>query len=122
MILKLLLALPIAIAVNLLLGMVIAAVKVEFDKAKMASGILKGIAVYAAIGGLYLISLILPQVEVTGIGTIDISNGITLILSAVLGFYVYQDLQKLANVFKLKYAISENNASILNQANGTDSE
>ena len=27
----------------------------------MASGILKGIAVYAAIGGLFLISLILPQ-------------------------------------------------------------
>ena len=120
MILKLLLALPIAIAVNLLLGMVIAAVKVEFEKAKMVSGILKGIAVYAAIGGLYLISLILPQVEVTGIGILDISNGITLILSAVLGFYVYQDLQKLASVFKLKYAISENNSSILNQANGTE--
>lgn len=122
MILKLLLALPIAIAVNLLLGIVIAAVKVEYDKTKMTSGILKGLAVYAAIGGLFLISLILPQVEVTGIGTIDISNGITLILSAVLGFYVYQDLQKLASVFKLKYTISENNQSLLDQANGTDIE
>ena len=122
MIVKLLLALPIAIAVNLLLGIVIAAVKVEYDKAKMTSGILKGIAVYLAIGGLYLISLILPLVEVTGLGTIELVNGITLILSGVLGFYVYQDLQKLAKVFQLKYTISDNNASLLNQANGTDPE
>ena len=122
MIVKLLLALPIAIAVNLLLGIVIATVKVEYDKAKMTSGILKGIAVYLAIGGLYLISLILPQVEVTGLGTIELVNGITLILSGVLGFYVYQDLQKLAKVFQLKYTISDNHASLLNQANGTDPE
>ena len=122
MILKLLLALPLAIAVNLLLGTVIAAVNVEFDKAKMISGFIKGIAVYAAIGGLYAISLLLPEVEVPGLGTINILNGMTLILSAVLGFYVYQDLQKLAQVFKLKYVITENAQSIVNQANGTDNE
>ncbi|HEY5590368.1 MAG TPA: hypothetical protein VIK55_05060 [Paludibacter sp.] len=122
MILKLLLALPIAIAVNLLLGTVIATVNVEFDKAKMISGFVKGFAVYAAIGGLYAISLLLPEVEVPGLGTINILSGMTLILSAVLGFYVYQDLQKLAQVFKLKYVISENTQSIENQANGTDDE
>ena len=122
MILKLLLALPLAIIVNLLLGTVIAAVNVEFDKAKMISGFVKGFAVYAAIGGLYTISLLLPEVEVPGLGTINILSGMTLILSAVLGYYVYQDLQKLAQVFKLKYVISENAQSIVNQANGTDDE
>ena len=122
MILKLLLALPLAIAVNLLLGTVIAAVNVEFDKAKMISGFIKGIAVYAAIGGLYAISLLLPEVEVPGLGTINILSGMTLILSAVLGFYIYQDLQKLAQVFKLKYVITENAQSIVNQANGTEGE
>lgn len=122
MILKLLLALPIAIAVNLLLGTVIATVNVEFDKAKMISGFVKGIAVFAAIGGLYAISLLLPEVDVPGLGIINILSGMTLILSAVLGYYVYQDLQKLAQVFKLKYVISENAQTIVKQANGTDDE
>lgn len=106
MLIKLLFVLPIAILVNILLGVVIASVKIEVEKSKLLIGFYKGGAVYAAIGGLYVISLILPQIEVNGLGTIDIVNSLVLILSAVLGFYVYQSLQKLATIFKLKYQLN----------------
>ena len=106
MLIKLLLVLPIAILVNILLGYVIASVKVEVEKGKLLTGFYKGAAVYLSIGGLYAISLILPQIEVNGLGTIDIVNSLVLILSAVLGFYVYQSLQKLATIFKLKYQLN----------------
>ena len=105
MLLKLLFVLPIAILVNITLGYVIASVKVEVDKGKLLNGLYKGGAVYLAIGGLYAISLILPLIEVNGLGTIDIVNSLILILSAVLGFYIYQSLQKLATIFNLKYQI-----------------
>ena len=108
MLIKLLFVLPIAILVNILLGVVIASVKIEVEKSKLLIGFYKGGAVYAAIGGLYVIALILPQIEVNGLGTIDIVNSLVLILSAVLGFYVYQSLQKLATIFKLKYQLSNN--------------
>lgn len=113
MLLKLLLALPIAIVVNICLGYVLASAKVEYDKAKMLNGILKGCGVYAAIGGLYVISLILPTVVVSNIGSIDIVNTLVLILSAVLGFYVYQSLQKLAQIFKLKYELKNQIPSLI---------
>ncbi len=112
MLVKLLLVLPISILVNILLGYVIAAVKIEVEKAKLLSGLIKGGAVYLAIGGLYVISLILPQIEVNGLGTIDIVNTLVLILSAVLGFYVYQSLQKLATIFKLKYQLINQESTI----------
>ena len=112
MLIKLLLVLPISILVNILLGYVIAAVKIEVEKAKLLSGLIKGGAVYLAIGGLYVISLILPQIEVNGLGTIDIVNTLVLILSAVLGFYVYQSLQKLATIFKLKYQLINQESTI----------
>ena len=105
MLLKLLFVLPIAILVNITLGYVIASVKIEVDKGKLLNGFFKGGAVYLGIGGLYTISLILPSIEVNGLGTIDIVNSLILILSAVLGFYTYQSLQKLATIFKLKYQI-----------------
>ena len=112
MLIKLLLVLPISILVNILLGYVIAAVKIEVEKAKLLSGLIKGGSVYCAIGGLYVISLILPQIEVNGLGTIDIVNTLVLILSAVLGFYVYQSLQKLATIFKLKYQLINQESTI----------
>jgi len=106
MLIKLLFVLPIAILVNILLGYVIASVKIEVEKGRLLTGLYKGGAVYLAIGGLYVISLILPQIEVNGLGVIDIVNSLVLILSAVLGFYVYQSLQKLATIFKLKYQLN----------------
>jgi hypothetical protein len=121
MLIKLLLSLPIAILVNILLGVVIASVSVSLDKAKLWIGFLKGVAVYAAIGGLYLVALILPTVEVNGLGTIDIVNSLVLVLSAVLGFYVYQSLQKLATIFKLKYQIVQQNVELEPFDNDPDS-
>lgn len=112
MLLKLLLVLPLAILVNITLGYVIASVKVEFDRTKLLIGLAKGVAVYLGIAGLYAISLILPVVEVIGLGTLDIVNSLVLILSAVLGFYVYQSLQKLATIFRLKYQLTNQQPSV----------
>ena len=112
MLIKLLCVLPIAILVNILLGYVIASVKIEVEKSKLLIGLFKGGAVYIAIGGLYLISRILPMIEVNGLGTIDIVNSLILILSAVLGFYVYQSLQKLATIFKLKVQITNHEVQV----------
>ena len=105
--LQLLLSIPVAIFVNILLGWAISTVNENFSKAKLITGILKGIAVYLAIAGLYLISLLVPEVTVEGFGSLNIMNSIIAILSAALAYYVYQDLSKLASVWKLKFTITD---------------
>lgn len=105
--LQLLLAIPVSIAVNILLGWAISNVNQLFDKAKLKAGILKGVAVYLSIAGLYLISLLVPEITVEGFGSLNIMNAIIAILSVALAYYVYQDLSKLASVWKLKFTITD---------------
>ncbi len=102
MLLQLMMALPIALLVNILLGVAIASTKLEFDRQKLTQGLIKGISIYLAIGGLVLIANVLPIIDVEGVGQLDILNALTVIVSTVLGVYIVGDLQKLMEAFKLK--------------------
>jgi hypothetical protein len=95
-------ALPIALLVNILLGSAIASTKLEFDKHTFFQGVFKGACIYLAIGGLVLIAQVIPIIDVEGLGQLDILNALTIIVSTVLGVYITQDLQKLMEALKLK--------------------
>lgn len=102
MLTQLMMALPIALLVNICLGVAIATTKLEFNKQQLMQGCIKGISIYLAIGGLVVIAQILPIIDVEGVGQLDILNSLTVIVSTVLGVYVVKDLQKLMEAFKLK--------------------
>lgn len=102
MLTQLMMALPIALLVNILLGITIASTKLEFDRQKLMQGCIKGISIYLSIGGLVLIAKVIPIIDVEGVGQLDILNALTVIVSTVLGVYVVGDLQKLMEAFKLK--------------------
>ncbi len=121
MLLQLMMALPIALLVNILLGVAIASTKLEFDKQKLIQGIVKGGSIYLAIGGLFLIAKVIPTIDVEGVGQLDILNALTVIISTVLGIYVYKDLQKLMEVLQLKTQSSDS-LKALNQPQGTSED
>ena len=102
MLIQLMIALPIALLVNILLGGAIASTKLEFDKHTFFQGVFKGASIYLAIGGLVLIAKLMPVIDVEGLGQLDILNALTIIVSTVLGVYITQDLQKLMEALKLK--------------------
>ncbi len=102
MLIQLMMALPIALLVNILLGVAIASTKLEFDKQKLMQGCIKGISIYLSIAGLVLIAKVIPIIDVEGVGQLDILNALTVIVSTVLGVYIVGDLQKLMEAFKLK--------------------
>lgn len=102
MLTQLMMALPIALLVNILLGVAIASTKLEFDKQKLMQGCIKGISIYLSIAGLVLIAKVIPIIDVEGVGQLDILNALTVIVSTVLGVYIVGDLQKLMEAFKLK--------------------
>ncbi len=102
MLTQLMMALPIALVVNILLGVAIASTKLDFNKQKLMQGCIKGISIYLSIAGLVLIAKVIPIIDVEGVGQLDILNALTVIVSTVLGVYVVKDLQKLMEAFKLK--------------------
>ena len=102
MLIQLMMALPIALLVNILLGVAIASTKLEFDKQKLMQGCIKGISIYLSIAGLVLIAKVIPIIDVEGVGQLDILNALYVIVSTVLGVYIVGDLQKLMDAFKLK--------------------
>jgi hypothetical protein len=121
MLLQLMMALPIALLVNILLGVAIASTKLEFDKQKLIQGLVKGISIYLAIGGLVVVAKVIPTIDVEGVGQLDILNALTVIISTVLGIYVYKDLQKLMEVLQLKTQASDS-LKALNQPQGTSED
>lgn len=121
MLLQLMMALPIALLVNILLGVAIASTKLEFDKQKLIQGLVKGISIYLAIGGLVLVAKVIPTIDVEGVGQLDILNALTVIISTVLGIYVYKDLQKLMEVLQLKIQSSDS-LKAWNQPQGTSED
>lgn len=102
MLIQLMMALPIALLVNILLGVAIASTKLEFDNQKLMQGFIKGISIYLSIAGLVLIAKVIPIIDVEGVGQLDILNALSVIVSTVLGVYIVGDLQKLMEAFKLK--------------------
>lgn len=100
---QLLIALPVAMAANIIFGTVIAAVQVQFDRTKFFVGFVKALGVYVGIGCLYIVSLLIPIVNIEGIGTVEVLNAMIAILSAAIALYIGQALGKLARLFGVKY-------------------
>ena len=99
----LLIAIPIAFALNIILGVVISDLKHSFDKGFLLHGIKKGILIYVSIGLFILLAWLLPELKVTLNGVeVTLFVGIVSSLWSVVFFKTGEAFVKFLQLWKLK--------------------
>ena len=99
----LLIAIPIAFALNIILGVVISDLKHSFDKGFLIHGIKKGILIYVSIGLFILLAWLLPELKVTLNGVeVTLFVGIVSSLWSVVFFKTGEAFVKFLQSWKLK--------------------
>lgn len=99
----LLIAIPIAFALNIILGVVISNLKHSFDKGFLIHGIKKGILIYVSIGLFILLAWLLPELKVTLNGVeVTLFVGIVSSLWSVVFFKTGEAFAKFLQLWKLK--------------------
>lgn len=96
-----LVALPIAVGLNVLLGYALANFKQEVDRAKLWLGIKKGIVVYFSIAVLSGLAQFVKFADIELISTMSI------VVYGVMAVYIVQDLDKIKTILGYKPSESE---------------
>lgn len=91
-----LVALPIVVVINIMLGAALANFKNEFDWGYMFLGLKKGIVVYIAIGTLSFVAQFVKFAD------IELVSSMALIVYGVMATYVIQDVQKISDILGYK--------------------
>lgn len=94
-----LVALPIALGLNILLGSALANFKSEFDKDVLILGIKKGLVVYFSIAVLSILAQFVKFAD------IELVNSMAIIVYGVMAVYIVQDIEKISKILGYKKEI-----------------
>lgn len=100
---KLLVAIPILIVANIMLGVAISDFKHTFDKEVFIRGVKKGALIYVSVALIVAVGYILPELSVNVNGTeLTLFSAITATLWAVALLYSKEVIEKFIKVWQLK--------------------
>ena len=100
---KLLVAIPILIVANIMLGVAISDFKHTFDKEVFIRGVKKGALIYVSVALIVTVGYILPELSVNVNGTeLTLFSAITTTLWAVALLYSKEVIEKFIKVWNLK--------------------
>ena len=100
---KLLVAIPILIVANIILGVAISDFKHTFDKEVFIRGVKKGALIYVSVALIVAVGYILPELSVNVNGAeLTLFDAITATLWAVALLYAKEVIEKFIKVWQLK--------------------
>lgn len=100
---KLLIAIPMLIGANIILGVAISNFKHTFDKEVFKRGLMKGALIYVSIAMIVAVGYILPELSVNINGTeLTLFDAIIATLWAVSLLYAKEVIEKFIKVWNLK--------------------
>lgn len=100
---KLLVAIPILIVANIMLGVAISDFKHTFDKEVFIRGVKKGALIYVSVALIVTVGYILPELSVNVNGSeLTLFSAITATLWAVALLYAKEVIEKFIKVWQLK--------------------
>ena len=100
---KLLVAIPILIVANIILGVAISDFKHTFDKEVFIRGVKKGALIYVSVALIVAVGYILPELSVNVNGAeLTLFDAITATLWAVALLYAKEVIEKFIKVWNLK--------------------
>lgn len=103
---KLLIGLPIAILANIILGVALSNLKHEFNFEILKVGVIKSILVYASIGLLVYLGIVLPELSVMIANeSYTLQGAIELGLFGSVTYYAVQSIMKLFKILNSKLEV-----------------
>ena len=93
-----LIALPFAMAANILVGASLANLKQDFNKAIMWKGVWKAVQIFGTVTLLFVAGALVPVFTVEGIGVIEIGSALNYVILGGLGYYSVAALKSLATL------------------------
>ena len=93
-----LIALPFAMAANILVGASLANLKHSFNKEVLWKGIWKALQIFGTIALLFAAGTLVPTFTVEGVGVIEIGSTLNYIILGGLGYYSLAALKSLASL------------------------